>query len=119
MVYVARKKTQFFASNKVKEILFIWKNTPQNILMIGRKLQEADTQDNTGKHRLNGNTGNMVNQFITIVKPNLHSYSNELIKFSETTTLIYKTGFYLQYHKMNYYELPTCYPRENIQHLLV
>ena len=40
-------------------------------------------KDDKDEHGLIVNTGNIFNQFITTIEPNLNSYFNELTNFSE------------------------------------
>ena len=73
-------------------------------LIIGRKLWEAATNDDTEKNGLMGEIGNRLNQFRNMVEPNLNSYYYELMRFYEpfsTSIVKDKTGFPLRYHEMN------------------
>ena len=71
-------------------------------------------KDDTDKHGLIVNIGNIGNTFITTVKPHLNSYFNEPINFyGPFKNIIVRdnTGFSLRYYEMNSYELPLCYSK--------
>ena len=64
------------ASNKEQGKVFICKNTPQNIIVIGWVLWEEEMNYDIDKYELIENIGDRVNQFRTTVEPNLDSYFN-------------------------------------------
>ena len=74
-------------------------------------------KDDTKKHVIIGNIGEIVNQFITTVEQNLNSYFNEPMNFSKPfVTIVVRdnTVFSLRDHKMNSYEIPLCYSKRKI-----
>ena len=74
-------------------------------------------KDDTRKHGPILNTGNRVNHFRNTFEPISNNYFNKLMNLYKpfsNRVVRDKTGFSLQYHKMNYYELPLCYSKRKI-----
>ena len=70
-------------------------------IIIGRRLQELFTKDDTRQYGKIGKIGNRGNMFRTTVEPNLSIYLNDQINFTnpfETIIVIEKTEISLQYH---------------------
>ena len=77
---------------------------------------ESDMRDDTGKHELIGNIGNIVNQSRMKIPPNLNIYFNELIHFLKpfvTSIVRDNTGFFKRYHNINVYKISMCYFKKN------